>query len=222
MVFFLGIRNHLQKHDKNDKVNTYMDKLNFQNTRYYITAAKMADLPKDGLPEIAMSGRSNVGKSSLVNSLAGSKKLAKTSQKPGKTKQIIYFLTDNKLLFADLPGYGYSGASKSVTKDFSSLCDDYFRSGRNITLSLLLMDIRRDPSDEDIAMIEFFNQTSMPYFCVFTKCDKLSAQQVRNRLNEISKHLDFKDDAQIFTVSSLNGKGIGDLRDAISELISLR
>ena len=198
-----------------------MDKLNFQNTRYYITAAKMADLPKDRLPEIAMSGRSNVGKSSLVNSLAGSKKLAKTSQKPGKTKQIIYFLTDNKLLFADLPGYGYSGASKSVTKDFSSLCDDYFRSGRNITLSLLLMDIRRDPSDEDIAMIEFFNQTSMPYFCVFTKCDKLSAQQVRNRLNEISKYLDFKEDAQIFTVSSLNGKGIGDLRDAISELISL-
>ena len=84
------------------------------------------------------------------------------------------------------------------------------------------MDIRRDPSDEDIAMIEFFNQTSMPYFCVFTKCDKLSAQQVRNRLNEISKYLDFKEDAQIFTVSSLNGKGIGDLRDAISELISLR
>ncbi len=198
-----------------------MDNINFQNTRYFRTAAKIADLPDDGLPEIALSGRSNVGKSSLVNSIANSKKLAKTSQKPGKTKQIIYFLTDNKLLFADLPGYGYSGASKSVTKDFSSLCDDYFRSGRNITLSLLLMDIRRDPSPEDVAMIEFCNQTAMPYFCVFTKCDKLSAQQVRNRLNEISKYLDFKDDAQIFTVSSLNGKGIGDLRDAIASMISL-
>jgi len=198
-----------------------MDNINFQNTRYFRTAAKIADLPVDGLPEIALSGRSNVGKSSLVNSIANSKKLAKTSQKPGKTKQIIYFLTDNKLLFADLPGYGYSGASKSVTKDFSSLCDDYFRSGRNITLSLLLMDIRRDPSPEDVAMIEFCNQTAMPYFCVFTKCDKLSAQQVRNRLNEISKYLDFKDDAQIFTVSSLNGKGIGDLRDAIASMISL-
>ncbi|MCR5614643.1 MAG: ribosome biogenesis GTP-binding protein YihA/YsxC [Saccharofermentans sp.] len=198
-----------------------MDNINFQNTRYFRTAAKIADLPDDGLPEIALSGRSNVGKSSLVNSIANSKKLAKTSQKPGKTKQIIYFLTDNKLLFADLPGYGYSGASKSVTKDFSSLCDDYFRSGRNITLSLLLMDIRRDPSPEDVAMIEFCNQTAMPYFCVFTKCDKLSAQQVRNRLNEISKYLDFKDDAQIFTVSSLNGIGIGDLRDAIASMISL-
>ena len=198
-----------------------MDNINFQNTRYFRTAAKIADLPDDGLPEIALSGRSNVGKSSLVNSIANSKKLAKTSQKPGKTKQIIYFLTDNKLLFADLPGYGYSGASKSVTKDFSSLCDDYFRSGRNITLSLLLMDIRRDPSPEDVAMIEFCNQTAMPYFCVFTKCDKLSAQQVRNRLNEISKYLDFKDDAQIFTVSSLNGKGIGDLRDGIASMISL-
>ena len=82
------------------------------------------------------------------------------------------------------------------------------------------MDIRRDPSAEDVAMIEYFNQTAMPYFCVFTKCDKLSAQGVRNRLNEISKYLNFKDDAQIFTVSSLNGKGISDLRDAISELIS--
>ena len=219
MLCLKGQENHLQKQDKNDKGKIQMDKINFQNTRYFITAAKMPDLPKGGLPEIALSGRSNVGKSSLVNSLANSKKLAKTSQKPGKTKQIIYFLTDNKLLFADLPGYGYSGASKAVTKDFSSLCDDYFRSGRNISLALHLMDIRRDPSDEDIAMIEFFNQAGVPYFCVFTKCDKLSAQQVRGRLNEISKYLDFKEDAQVFTVSSLNGKGIDDLRTAIADYI---
>ena len=196
--------------------------IQFRNTTFWGVASDLKGCPQQDRPEIVLSGKSNVGKSSLVNALADNKKLARVSATPGKTRMVVYFNVDNKLYFADLPGYGYSGASKSVTKDFSSLCDDYFRSGRNITLSLLLMDIRRDPSDEDIAMIEFFNQTSMPYFCVFTKCDKLSAQQVRNRLNEISKHLDFKDDAQIFTVSSLNGKGIGDLRDAISELISLR
>ena len=214
-----------KKTDKYDKLNTiyrviYMA-INYGKIKYLRTCASIKDLPGDDIPEIVLAGRSNVGKSSLVNALGGNKKLARVSQTPGKTQQIIYFDMDSQAILADLPGYGFSKASKDKSKGFSDLCDNYFRVRKGIDLVLLLIDIRHEPSNDDIGMLNFLNSTGLPYFLVFTKCDKLSAQQVRKQLQMMSNCLDFAEDARVFTVSSSETNpqksGINDLKQAISD-----
>ena len=214
-----------RKADKTDKMNTLNRVMNmginFGKISYLRTCASVRDLPDTALPEIVLAGRSNVGKSSLVNAFGNNKKLARVSQTPGKTQQIIYFDLDGKAILADLPGYGFSKASKTKSKDFSELCDNYFKVRKGIDLVLLLIDIRHDPSNDDIAMINYLNSVNLPYFLVFTKCDKLSAQQVRKQLQMMSNSLDFADDARVFAVSSSETNpqksGINDLKQAVSD-----
>jgi GTP-binding protein len=193
--------------------------INFNNMKYKITCADVKNLPGEGCPEIVISGRSNAGKSSLINALAGNNKLARVSGKPGKTREIIYFDLDGKALVADLPGYGYSAASKAITAKFSDLCDHYFRCGRKISLVLFLMDIRRTPSEEDIGMLNFLNDSGIPYIIVFTKCDKLSNAEIKKQLGYLSEFFDFADDSLVFAVSSKDKKGISDLKTSISDII---
>ena len=165
--------------------------INYRKTKFLKVAATISQCPDQDLPEIVLCGKSNVGKSSLVNAIADNKKLARVSQTPGKTREVVYFEADGKLLIADLPGYGYAKASKEVKERFSKLCDDYFRSGRHIDLVLCLIDIRHEPSTNDINMIEFLNNNGLPYFVVFTKCDKLSkmlflpSHQTKNQVSKI-------------------------------------
>ena len=194
--------------------------INYNNMKYKMTCADVKNLPVTDVPEIVISGRSNAGKSSLINALANTNKLARVSGKPGKTREIIYFDLDGKALVADLPGYGYSAASKEVTARFSDLCDNYFRCGRKISLVLFLMDIRRDPSDEDIGMLEFLNKTGIPYLIVFTKCDKLSNAELKKQLTSLSESFVFDPDVEIFAVSSKDKKGINDLKSTISDILS--
>jgi len=213
------------KPDKNDKLNSldrviYMA-INYGKIRYLKTCASVRDLPDEKLPEVVLAGRSNVGKSSLVNALGGSKKLARVSQTPGKTQQIIYFDMDSQAILADLPGYGFSKASKQKSAGFSELCDNYFKVRKGIDLVLLLIDIRHEPSNDDIGMLNFLNSTGLPYFLVFTKCDKMSAQQVRKQLQMMSNCLDFAEDARVFAISNNETNpqksGIPDLKQAISD-----
>ena len=203
---------------KSNNIISAMD-INYRKTRFLKVAATIEQCPKSDLPEIVLSGRSNVGKSSLMNAIADNKKLARTSANPGKTREVVYFETDGKILFADLPGYGYAKASKEVKERFSKLCDDYFRSGRKISLVLNLLDIRHDPSEHDRSMIEFLNNSGIPYFVVFTKCDKLSRMQVGNRLREMARVLDFAEDACVFAISSEKKAGITELTDAITDFV---
>ncbi len=214
-----------KKPTKTDKLNTlnrviYMA-INYGKIKYLKTCASTKDLPGEDLPEIVLAGRSNVGKSSLVNALGSNKKLARVSQTPGKTQQIIYFDMDGQAILADLPGYGFSKASKDKSRGFSELCDNYFRVRTGIDLVLLLIDIRHEPSNDDIGMLNYLNSANLPYFLVFTKCDKLSAQQVRKQLQMMSKVLDFAEDARVFAVSSSETNpqksGINDLKQAISD-----
>ncbi len=213
------------KPDKIDKLNSldrviYMA-INYGKIRYLKTCASVRDLPDEKLPEVVLAGRSNVGKSSLVNALGGSKKLARVSQTPGKTQQIIYFDMDSQAILADLPGYGFSKASKQKSAGFSELCDNYFKVRKGIDLVLLLIDIRHEPSNDDIGMLNFLNSTGLPYFLVFTKCDKMSAQQVRKQLQMMSNCLDFAEDARVFAISNNETNpqksGIPDLKQAISD-----
>lgn len=195
--------------------------LNFRNTRLYKVASNIKDAPNEGLPEIVLSGKSNVGKSSLINALCDNKSLSRVSSTPGKTRTVLYFNVDRKMLIADLPGYGYAKVSKELKEGFSKLADDYFTSGRGFNLILHLIDIRHNPSKEDIAMLEYMNQMALPYFVIFTKADKLSRAQMMKRIKELEKEFDISEDANVFAVSSSSKLGLDDLRLAISDYLGL-
>jgi len=193
--------------------------INFRKAKFKALAATIDQCPASDIPEIVMSGRSNVGKSSLINALVDNKKLARVSQTPGKTRAVVFFEIDGKLLIADLPGYGYAKVSKEMKSSFSSLADSYFTSGRKFDLVLHLMDIRREPTDEDIAMFEYMNANNIRYYVVFTKCDKYSAAQLRRRIEELKDIYNFDENADIFAVSSMKKQGVEELREAIAKLL---
>ena len=193
--------------------------INFRKAKFKALAASIDQCPDTDVPEIVMSGRSNVGKSSLINALADNKKLARVSQTPGKTRAVVFFDIDDKLRIADLPGYGYAKVSREKKAQFSSLADSYFTSGRKFDLVLHLMDIRREPSEEDAAMLEYMNTNNVRYFVVFTKCDKFSNSQLRRRIEELKDIYNFDESADIFAVSSMKKQGIEELREAIAKLL---
>jgi GTP-binding protein len=193
--------------------------IQFRKTTFWGVASDIKACPPSDRPEIVFSGKSNVGKSSLINALADNRKLARVSATPGKTRLVIYFNVDDKLYFADLPGYGYAKAPKDVKEKFNKLCDQYFVSGRKFSLVLHLMDIRHNPSADDIKMLDFMNQSNIPYFVVFTKCDKLSRAQINRQIQQFSKVLDFHEDAHIYAVSADKKIGLDDLRAGIEEFL---
>ena len=193
--------------------------INFRKAKFKALAATIEQCPDSDLPEIVMSGRSNVGKSSLINALADNSKLARVSQTPGKTRAVVFFEFDGKLMIADLPGYGYAKISHEKKAQFSSLADSYFTSGRRFDLVLHLMDIRREPTEEDVAMFEYMNANDIRYFVVFTKCDKFSYAQLRRRIEELKDIYNFDENADIFAVSSSKKQGINELREAIAKLL---
>lgn len=193
--------------------------IQFRKTTFWGVASDIKACPPSDRPEIVFSGKSNVGKSSLINALADNRRLARVSATPGKTRLVIYFNVDDKLYFADLPGYGYAKAPKDVKEKFNKLCDQYFVSGRKFSLVLHLMDIRHNPSSDDIKMLDFMNQSNIPYFVVFTKCDKLSRAQITRQIQQFSKVLDFHEDAHIYAVSADKKIGLDDLRSGIEEFL---
>ena len=194
--------------------------ISFRKTQFWGVASDVKSCPPSDRPEVVLSGKSNVGKSSLINALADNRKLARVSATPGKTRLVVYFNVDDAFYLADLPGYGYAKAPKNVKEKFSKLCDQYFLSGRKITLVLHLIDIRHAPSSEDVRMLEYMNQAGIPYFLVFTKCDKLSRAQMNRKLHEFGELLDFHDDARCYAVSAEKKVGLDDLRAGIEEFLN--
>lgn len=194
-------------------------KIDFRKTNFWGVAADVSSCPPSDRPEIVLSGKSNVGKSSLLNAMADQRKLARVSQAPGKTRLVVYFDVDSAFYIADLPGYGYAKAPKDVREKFSKLVDQYFSSGRPIALVLHLIDIRHDPSKEDIQMLAYMNKQEIPYFLIFTKCDKFSRAQLEKRLSEITQSMDIHDRAICFTVSAEKKQGLEDLKHAVLEYL---
>lgn len=159
--------------------NFYMNNLNIVSAVYKTSATSKNQFLSD-LPEFAFVGKSNVGKSSLINSLTNSKKLARTSSTPGLTKMINYFLINNRFYFVDLPGYGYSKTGKSHQQNWSVFLEDYLSLSKNLKLVFLLIDIRHKPSELDLIMQKYLFYHNKSFKIIATKCDKIAKSKVKN------------------------------------------
>jgi GTP-binding protein len=177
--------------------------------------------PESALPEIAFAGRSNVGKSSLLNSLVRRKSFARVSRTPGRTREINFFRINNGFVLADLPGYGYAKISKERKAEWQPLIESYLRRTTQLRGIVLLLDIRRDPSDDDRAMLDFLAELEVPTIVALTKTDKLSRSAAEARAIEISRALLLESD-QVIPFSSHSGEGRVELLEAITQLVEQR
>ena len=185
----------------------------------FFSAYLNSQLKNNNLPEIAFFGRSNVGKSSLLNVLCNSKNLAKTSKTPGCTASINFFINKAKnLLLVDLPGYGFAATKKKNKNDWGKLMMKYLQDKQNIKISFILIDSRRGVMDSDLEMIDMLDQLEIPHQIILTKCDKLTSQEVENIYNEVQVSLadDESFKGQIFKVSSSKKIGIEELKKYIA------
>lgn len=173
-------------------------------------------LPPSQIPEIVFAGKSNVGKSSLLNKLFNRKSIARVSSVPGKTITINFYDVDG-IKFVDLPGYGYAKISKQEKARFGELMEGYFQSGRNIKLVVQLVDMRHKPSVDDIGMIEFMKALDIPFIVVMTKSDKLKVKEYKNRLELSKTELECAGDVPIIPFSSQNGEGVDEIKKYIAQ-----
>ena len=182
--------------------------LNFQKAAFVRSAADKAHFLRDGLPQFAFAGRSNVGKSSVINRLLGRKNLAYVGASPGKTTQINYFLVDGRAYLVDLPGYGYAKVSRAEKERWGRLMDSYFQDeGEILTAGVLIVDIRHKPTADDVTMHDWFRQTGCPEIIVANKLDKLKKSQVEPALALIRETLELTEEDALVPFSAEKGEG---------------
>ncbi|MDO5456735.1 MAG: ribosome biogenesis GTP-binding protein YihA/YsxC [Atopococcus tabaci] len=179
-----------------------------QKAEIVMSAVSQKQYPKDQLPEIAVAGRSNVGKSSFINSLLSRKGLARTSSKPGKTRTINFFLIDEKFYLVDVPGYGYAKVSKQERNKWGQMMDEYFTQRESLQLTVLLVDARHDPSELDIQMYEFLKHYGLPVLVVATKCDKIKPSKRPRHLKAVKEGLNLEpgDEVVLYSSEKLDGR----------------
>lgn len=190
--------------------------MNYNKAEFEKSYGISSQLPPSYITEIAFAGRSNVGKSSLLNKLFNRKSLARVSSVPGKTITINFYDVDG-YKFVDLPGYGYAKLSKSERDRFGELMEGYFQSGRNIKLVVQLVDMRHKPSQDDFGMIEFMKQMNIPFIVICTKADKLKVKEFKKREQEIKEELSMVDSDLIIPFSSQNGLGLDKIKMLIEK-----
>ncbi len=199
--------------------------LNTQNVNLKMTAGFASQFPKDPLPQIALSGRSNVGKSSLINTLLGRKSLARVSATPGKTITVNFYEVDKKLFLVDLPGYGFAARNHENRKQWSALTDGYFTKNPNIDLVrgvVQLVDSRAGITLDDAMMLEWMNSVDLPYVVVITKIDKLNKTERAACIEKITADALIAEGTPIIPFSSLKGEGKQELWHAIAELSDIK
>jgi GTP-binding protein len=174
---------------------------------FVISAFKPSDYPIASLPEVAFAGRSNVGKSSLINVLVNRKNLVKTSSSPGKTQSINFFNINNKITFVDLPGYGYAKVPIEVKKSWKPLIENYLKTRKHLKLVILIFDVRRIPSQEDINLLEWFDFYKIPALLTLNKIDKLSKSKLKRQVELIKKSFPLTlDNIILFSAVTKQGK----------------
>lgn len=194
-------------------------RIDFKKTEFLSVAAHISQCPYQIYPEIVLAGRSNVGKSSFINALGQNTTLAKTSSTPGKTKLVIYFLTDKSILFADLPGYGFTKAPKTKRAEYADLVDNYFASDRKISFVMHFMDIRHAPSKEDLQMKEWMEANNVRYFVVLSKADKLSKLEMLKRVEEFKNEYKSKPDVPMIPFSTKSKAGLDEIKNTIQRFV---
>ena len=190
--------------------------MNFQKVDFLISAANPKDFPKDRLPEIAFAGKSNVGKSSVINRILQRKNFARVGEKPGKTIHVNYFTVDSKCYFVDLPGYGFAKVSAGEKARWGKLMEDYFAAGR-IDLGVLIVDYRHPPTNNDITMAQWFIDSGCPFVVVANKMDKLKKSELEPNLATIRKDLELPEGTPVIPFSAEKGNGRDDLVRLILE-----
>ena len=193
--------------------------MNYNKAEFEKSYGISSQLPPSDITEIAFAGRSNVGKSSLLNKLFNRKSLARVSSVPGKTITINFYDVDG-YKFVDLPGYGYAKLSKSERDRFGELMEGYFQSGRNIKFVVQLVDMRHKPSQDDFGMIDFMKQMNIPFIVVCTKADKLKVKEFKKREQEIKEELSMVDSDLIIPFSSQNGLGLDKIKMLIEKSLT--
>ena len=188
--------------------------MNFQNVEFLISAAAPRDFPAARLPEIAFAGKSNVGKSSVINRLLQRKNFARVGDKPGKTIHVNYFTLDRKCYLVDLPGYGFAKVSQSEKERWGKLMEDYFAANR-ITLGVLIVDYRHPPTNNDVTMARWFLDSGCPFVVVANKMDKLKKSELEPNLKTIREDLELPDSCPVIPFSAEKGDG----RDALVKLL---
>ena len=192
--------------------------MNFHNVEFLISAANPAGFPKERLPEIAFAGKSNVGKSSVINRLLMRKNFARVGDKPGKTIHVNYFVLDKKCYLVDLPGYGYAQVSQKEKERWSKLMEDYFAAGR-IDLGVLIVDARHAPTNNDITMARWFIDSGCPFIVVANKLDKLKKSEILPNLQTIREDLELPEECPILPFSAEKGTGRDDLVRYVLETV---
>lgn len=184
-----------------------MDFNNIKHADILISAVSDKQYPDLNLPEIALAGRSNVGKSSFINSMINRKKLARTSSKPGKTRTINFFNIENELLFVDVPGYGYARVSKTEQAKWSTMMEEYFSTREELRLVVQIVDLRHKPSVQDVQMYEYLSHFDLPVLVIATKADKVKPSKRHQHKQQIIDTLDMYEDDTIVVYSSETREG---------------
>ena len=192
--------------------------INFNKAEFILSAVQPGAFLRDGRPQVAFAGRSNVGKSSVINRLLNRKNFARVGATPGKTTQVNYFLIDGRIYFTDLPGYGYAKVSKEERDRGGRLMENYFQEQGLITLGVLIVDARHKPTADDVTMCTWFKESGCPLIVVANKLDKLKKKEIEPNLQRIWDTLELPDTAALIPFSAEKGIGKTELLSAIEQL----
>lgn len=195
--------------------------MNIQNAEFVISAAKKADFPRDHLPQVVFAGRSNVGKSSVINCLLGRKNFARVGNSPGKTTHINYFRIDNQLYLVDLPGYGYAKVSQAERARWGRLIEQWFQDSSLMTLGIQVVDARHKPTADDCTMVDCFKMTGKPFIVVANKLDKLKKSEIEPNLLRIRETLQLDDSVKVIPFSAEKRTNRGELLSLVTGDLSL-
>jgi GTP-binding protein len=190
-----------------------------KKVEFMISAVEPAQYPNNGWPEIALAGRSNVGKSSLINTLVNRKSIARVGNTPGKTRIINFYNVNDELMLVDLPGYGYAKVSKEEKKSWGQLAETYLTKRGSIKMIMLLVDIRHEPTEDDILMLQYIRGSGRDIAVIATKADKLTKTEYKKQIAMIRNVLDIEEDVPVIPFSSLKRTGIEEVWSTIETIM---